>query len=678
MAAARFALRALAYAERLHLPAPSVLPVAGAVVGIYSGLLAGVFSNLIALVSALPRAISESRAAEPFGRRLLAELASKSWHFELALVIGLPALAALWLARHAGEGPERAWVRRRLRILALLSLAALGLYYPLVGLSVLNTALHGGPATSEHVALLPWWATLLVPLLGGWAVGGLLRRSPETHGHGIPEVQRAIGRDGDGLSVQGGVLKIFASAVTIGSGGSAGREGPIVYGGAAIAGGVARTLGFTRRELTILLASGAGAGIAASFNAPIAGSIFALEIILREFELKVLSPIILASVSATMVGRGVMGATPLLRRLPYQMVSGWEAGWYVVLGLLCGLLAYAFVWLLHRTEDVFAGRLVFRHLGWLRGWSLPRKAAMGGLIVGALALLNPTVWGTGHHFTNEAASGRLALGFLVVACLLKLVATALTIGSGGSGGTFFPATVIGAMAGGAFGDLLHRALPSITAPGGAYALVGMGGAVAGLTRGPLTGMMMVYELTGNYQIILPLMLACTISSALCHFLVGRSHANRRSAREVLSQTPVEELMVVLPAVRADLAVSELVDAIVSSGETALPMADERGAVKGVVQLHELHRIWPDEALRRTLRARDVVRAVSVLSGAEDLRTALQLMNREDIDVLPVVCAPPPLKVGLLTRASIRRHLRAVVGADPAVPEPPVAPTEVDG
>lgn len=213
-------------------------------------------------------------------------------------------------------------MKRRLQVLAFLCLGALGLYYPLVGLTVVNTALHGGRATAEQALSLPWWATLLLPTAGGWLVGGLLRRRPETHGHGIPEVQKAINQDGEGLGVRGGLLKILASAVTIGSGGSAGREGPIVYGGAAIASGVARTLGFTRRELTILLASGAGAGIAASFNAPIAGSIFALEIILREFELKVLAPIIPASVTATMVGRDVMGTTPLLRRFPYEMVSG--------------------------------------------------------------------------------------------------------------------------------------------------------------------------------------------------------------------------------------------------------------------------------------------------------------------------------------------------------------------
>ncbi len=323
------------------------------------------------------------------------------------------------------------------------------------------------------------------------------------------------------------MLKLLASAVTIGTGGSAGREGPIVYGGAAFGSAVGRTLGFTHRELAVLLAGGAGAGIAASFNAPVAGAIFAMEIILREFELRVLSPIILASVTATLVGRGVMGAAPMLRRIPYQLVTGWELLAYVGLGLVCGLLGFWFTRLLHRTEELFHGHLpnpVSKKLG---SWPLEARAGIGGFLVGGMALLSPAVWGTGHEYSNLASAGQLGLQFLIVACALKLVGTAVTIGSGGSGGTFFPATVIGAMGGGAFGQLVHQLWPQATAPSGAYALVGMGGVVAAITRGPLTGMMMLYELTANYAIIMPLMVTCAIASALCHWLLERQRTRAR-------------------------------------------------------------------------------------------------------------------------------------------------------
>ncbi|HEY8209503.1 MAG TPA: chloride channel protein [Myxococcaceae bacterium] len=676
---ARWAHHVVLASNRLRLPGPAVLPAAGAVVGLYSGLLAGIFSNLIALVSAGVMALSQFARGGSLLERLGAEMSRAGWHLELILLAGLPAAGALLLARSMSPvGPARL-ARRRIRVLSLLVLGALALEYPLIGLSALNRALQGASAEPEHLGALPWWATVLVPAAGGLLVGRLLSGRPELHGHGIPEVQRAVREDGAGLGVRAGLLKLLASAATIGTGGSAGREGPIVYGGGAVAAGVARTLGFTRRELTILLASGAGAGIAASFNAPIAGALFAMEIILRDFDLKVLSPILLASVIATLISRSASDAVTLLQRYPYHLVSAWELVSYVALGLLCGLLAYVFVRLLHQVEDLFAGRSRARLSAFLSRRPLPIRAATGGLLVGALAVANPSVWGTGHHFTNLAAGGKLAVGFLIAACALKLVATALTIGSGGSGGTFFPATVIGAMAGGAFGTVLHHLFPSATGPGGAYALVGMGGAVAGLTRGPLTGMMMIYELTGTYQIVLPLMVACTISSALCHWLVSRHPNPGASTQDVLSRTLVRDLMVQLPAVPEHQALREAVDSVVASGETALPVLDARGEVSGLLQLHEVHEVWRDASLTNMLRAVDVVRRTAVLRAEEDLHAALAAMDREDIDVLPVLDgrARPPA-IGMITRAAIRRRLQAGAASQHAAGATPVAPTEANG
>ncbi|HEY0093854.1 MAG TPA: chloride channel protein, partial [Archangium sp.] len=460
---------------------------------------------------------------------------------------------ALVLARLILPGGPRDEVKRRLQVLGLLVLGALSLYYPLVALAAVNSVLGHMHDPGRSLGHLPVWLVPLLPMLGGALVGHVLRNRPEAHGHGVPEVVKAVEREG-WLSGRDGVLKLVASAITIGTGGSAGREGPIVFGGAAFGSAVGRTLGFTRRELAILLASGAGAGIAASFNAPIAGAIFAMEIILREFQLRVFSPIILASVTATMVGRGVMGNAAMIRRVDYTMVSGWEIVFYALLGLLTGLLAYAFIRLMHEIEDFFHGKKPGRLSAFLGRQPLPLRAALGGLVVGGLALLHPVVWGTGHEAINEAAVRSLSLSLLATGCVLKLVATALTLGSGGSGGTFFPTTVMGALAGGAFGELLHAAMPGITAPSGAYAMVGMGGAVAALTRGPLTGLMMVYELSGNYAIILPLMVTCTLASALCHALVERKagvdvHALRR--------TPVRGLVAWVEPVGPELPAQEL-------------------------------------------------------------------------------------------------------------------------
>ncbi len=651
----------MALSGRMRLPAPVALPVAGAIVGLYAGLLAGIFANLIGIVGVVVLTLSQPfRILERLGTMVdqaQLELATKNWHVEVGLLAALPALAALLLSRRLPAEGAMVTVKRRLKVLSLMTLGALGLYYPLLVLSVLNHAMGGAHEIAEFLGRFsPAWV-VLTPALGGFVVGRLLRAHPETHGHGIPQVVRALQREGEGLTAQGGALKILASAMTIGSGGSAGREGPIVYGGAAIATAVARFLGFSRRDLSTLLACGAGAGIAASFNAPVAGAIFALEIILRDFRLKVFSPIILASVTATLVGRSVLGSASMLRRIPYRMASGWEVVLYLALGVVCGLLAWTFIRLLHRTEDFFQGRSTFALSRWLGAQSLSVRAALGGALVGALALVNPVVWGTGHHFSNLAAASRLSVWFLLVACAFKLVGTALTIGSGGSGGTFFPATVIGAMAGGAFGTVAHQLLPSVTAPGGAYALVGMAGVVAGTTGGPLTAMMMIYELTGNYQIILPLMLCCTVASALAHFLIDHAHGRLPEPTDLLSETPVSELFVPLTPIPATCPLSEAVDRILASGETAMPVLDANGKIQGLLQIHELHEIWGERSRMEAIIADDAVHRAQVLTGTQDLQSALRAMDLEDLDVLPVVLDNAvPTRAGVITRAAIRRFL----------------------
>ncbi|MBI3180554.1 MAG: chloride channel protein [Myxococcales bacterium] len=645
--------------NRISLPGPSVLPVAGAVVGLYGGLAAGIFANLIGLVSGL--AVGLPHLIEPpqpgVLERLRAAFADASWHFEFAIVGAPLALAALLTARVMSPGGPRDMVRQRLRVLALLTLGALGLYFPLVALAALNSVFGHGHELANALSAMPWWAKLLLPAAGGAAVGRLLRDRPETHGHGVPEVVSAVQRQRDGLPAEGGLLKLVASAVTIGTGGSAGREGPIVYGGAAFGSAVGRTLGFSRRELSILLACGAGAGIAASFNTPIGGAIFALEIILRQFELKVFSPIILASVTATMVGRGVMGGAPMVRRITYQMVSGWEILGYVALGLLCGLLAYAFARLLRHSDAFFRGRIAGSLSAFLGRQPLWVRAGAGGLSVGLLILASPAVWGTGHEFVNLAAAGQLSLAVLGFACVAKLVGTAVTIGSGGSGGTFFPSLVIGAMAGGAFGELVHSLFPALTAPSGAYAVVGMGGAVAGLTRGPLTGMIMLYELTGNYAIILPLMVTCTLASALCHVLLERRAERARTERDVLREHPVRKVSFASSPVAAGIKLRELVDQLISAEGEALPVLDSGGALYGVALISELRDVWRDEQLNRMLNALDVARKVKVLSPEDTLAHALELMDQEDVDALPVHDRRRgSLPYGVVTRAAIRRFV----------------------
>lgn len=671
----------LEMSNRLQLPAPTVLPVAGAVVGLYSGLAAGLFTNLIWLVNSIffsVDGLTLPSGEKPTLGQVTEALASSRWHTEYA-IMGVPlALLALVLSRVIWPGGPRDQVKNRLRVLALLVLGALSLYYPLLLVANLNMALGGHRELSRQLVDLPWWVRLPAPMLGGLLVGWMLRKRPEIHGHGVPEVVMAVRREREPLRTRGGVLKLLASAVTIGSGGSAGREGPIVYVGAALASGVGRTLGFTRKELSILLASGAGAGIAASFDAPITGAIFAMEIILREFEIKVFSPIILASVTATMVGRGLMGAAPMLHRMGYQMASGWEILAYVALGLLSGLLAFAFVRLLHHAEELFSGRLDFSLSKRLGQWPLPARAGLGGLLVGGMILLSPAVWGAGHEWVNIAVAGNLSITALLAACVLKLLATSTTIGSGGSGGTFFPMVVMGALAGGAFGGVVHALFPNISAPGGAYAAVGLGATVAGFNRAPLTGMMIAYELSGNYAIILPLMVTCTIASALCHYLVERRSERPLTDESILRRTPVRALVVPASPVPAATRLRELLDLLLGSSHGALPVLDPGGRVYGIVQLHHLRELWRDEQLTSMLNAVDAARKLPTLTGETDLATALDQMDQNDVDALPVVDFDSSVAAfGLVTRIGIQRFLHGAQAEAHAEARRPVASTELE-
>lgn len=662
-------IRLLSESNRLRLPGPSVLPIAGAVVGLYSGLAAGLFANLIALVSGLsagfPRLVDALQAGSKTRGELAQALAEGKWHFEY-LIVGIPVgLVALGLARVISPGGPRDEVKRRLEVLALLVLGGLSLYYPLVALASVNSVLGHAHHVGQSLARLPPWLVVLAPTLGGVVVGRLLRDKPETHGHGVPEVMLAVERGGR-LPAQDGLLKLVASAVTIGSGGSAGREGPIVYGGAAFGSAVARTLGFSRRELVILLASGAGAGISASFNAPVAGALFAMEILLREFQLRVFSPIILASVTATMVGRGVMGSASMLERVSYSMVSGWEILAYAALGLVCGGLAFLFLRALHGVEELFSGKLPGTLSAFLGRRSLSTRAGLGGLIVGLLALVHPLAWGTGHEFVNDAAVRGLSLGLLAAGCLLKLGATAITLGSGGSGGTFFPVMVIGAMAGGAVGEVLHAAFPSITATSGAYAMVGMGGAVAAMTRGPLTGMMMIYELSGNYAIILPLMVTCTIASSLCHALVAARAAYAEPGKVALAVrlTPVARFVEWTEPLPLDASGAMVRERLLASRAAAVPVRSPGGALCGVVAVSALGRHWQVGEGEAEATAERLAQRGPSLSAESTVGDALEAMDAQDVDVLAVEA---PDRVGVVTRADLKRFLRN---------ERPFAPTEV--
>ncbi|MGH7641393.1 MAG: chloride channel protein [Candidatus Dormibacteria bacterium] len=362
---------------------------------------------------------------------------------------------------------------------------------------------------SAHLPWLGIWFLLLIPAAGGLLYGPLIQRfAREARGHGVPEVMIAVAEDGGRIRPQVTIVKAVASALCIGVGGSVGREGPIVQIGSALASTVGQIIRMSQGRLRILVACGAAAGISATFNAPVTGVFFGFELILREFSIDALLPIIVSSVLADIVGRAFFGSGPLFRLVPHGLLLPNDIDYLLVavLGLVAALLGVGFKSALYRTEDlcdrVWDGR---------PQWCRP---AVGGIALGALLLALPQLYGIGYPVVDQAVTGQYVLWFLVLLAVGKIAATSLTIGIGGSGGVFGPSLFIGAMGGTAFGVVAeHLFGPAVGSPA-IYGLIAMGAVFAAAAQAPLTALASVAEMTGNFSLLLPIMLAVGLATGV--------------------------------------------------------------------------------------------------------------------------------------------------------------------
>ncbi len=361
---------------------------------------------------------------------------------------------------------------------------------------------HSGDLV-DHIRSLPWWWKVGVPTLGGLLVGLITYYfAREAKGHGVPEVMEAVALRGGRIRPRVVLAKMLASGICIATGGSVGREGPIVQIGSSIGSTIGQWLRIDERRLRTLVGCGAAAGIAGTFNAPVAGALFAVEIILSDFGVSQFSPIVISSVAATVVSQHFLGDFPAFDVPAYSLVSPFELFGYAALGILGGVVAVAFVKALYGFEDIFDKIALYP----------PLKTTLGGALIGLTALVFPQVLGVGYETINQALSGSMVLWLLLVLIMVKILAVSITIGSGGSGGVFAPSLFIGAMTGGAVGTMLNNVWPTAVAIPGAYALVGMAAVVAAATHAPITAILIVFELTNDYKIILPLMISCIIAT----------------------------------------------------------------------------------------------------------------------------------------------------------------------
>ncbi len=488
---------------------------------------------------------------------------------------------------------------------------------------------------------LPWWRRLIAPALGGLVVGPLVYYlAREAKGHGVPEVMEAVALRGGVIRPRVVAVKTLASSLTIASGGSVGREGPIVQIGSALGSSLGQLLRMPARELRTLVGCGASAGIAATFNAPIAGALFAVEVILGDFAVAQLSPIVISSVVATVVSRFFLGNEPAFAVPSYELVSPFELMPYMVVGVIAGLVALVFMAVLYKAEDGFE-RLRMPE---------PLKAAVGGLIVGAIGIQLPHVFGVGYGTISAALAGALPLWILGLLLVAKIIATSVTVGSGGSGGVFAPSLFLGAMTGGFCGTLIHLWFPESTASSGAYALVTMGAVVSATTHAPITAIIMIFEMTQSISIIPPLMAACVISTIVSSYLKRDSIYTMKLMRRgtdllagkdpnVLKTLFVRDVIDREPELLpASATFTEVLDLVVSSRHSAFFVVNDAADLLGAISVSELRRlILEQDTLRHVVVAADLIEhGRPTVTENDDLDTVMQLFSRTDASELPVV------------------------------------------
>jgi len=509
---------------------------------------------------------------------------------------------------------------------------------------------------AEVLSLLGQYYVILLPIIGGIAIGFLIHFSGarETKGHGVPEVMEAVTNYGGRIRARVAAVKILASSICIGSGGSVGREGPIVQIGSTIGSILGQRLHLPQEWIKTLVACGAASGISATFNAPIAGVFFAHEVILGRIFTRHFGFVVISSVVASVVAHAFLGDLQSFSIPTYTLNSYWELALYFVLGAACALIAIIFIRTLYKTEDIFDNLKIPEYV----------KPALGGIAIGLIGLYNPYLFGVGYDGVEQALLGKIGLITLVALLLLKILATSFTLGSGGSGGVFAPSLFMGAMFGGFFGDLANRFLPGIVAPSGAYALVGMAAVFSAATRAPITAIIILFEMTRDYAIILPLMLAVVISTLIAHRL---SHENIYTLKlrrrgiysrpqeeiDLLERVSVEEVMTRnFPTVLPEMTIAQIASKFSKSTHHGFPVVDKEGKLKGMITLADIE-AQMSASIKKLTVADIATTSLITAYPDESLHDVVHRLGSIEVGRIPVVDRKTPSKlVGVLRRYDI--------------------------
>jgi len=520
---------------------------------------------------------------------------------------------------------------------------------------------EGAPSQITHQVRLPthWWAVLLVPTLGGLACGLLVYTfAPEAEGHGTDAMVRAFHRLRGRIRARVPVVKTFASILTIGTGGSAGREGPIAQIGAGFASLLSDWLRLTDRERRTLVLAGAAGGVGAIFRAPLGGALFAVEVLYAStaIEFPAIVPCVFSSVVAYSVFAAIYGQGFAFTTSPDLAFHGpAELPFYLVFAVLCALVGFAYVWAFYGTRDRLFRRLrIPNHL----------KPALGGLVLGIVALAFPQVMAGGYGWIQEAINGHLELWLMAALVVAKIVATSFTISSGGSGGVFAPSLFIGAMLGGAYGMACHQLFPDWVPQPEAFVLVGMGGFFAGVAKVPLTALLMVSEMSGSYSLLVPLMLVSMVNVAILSqrwtlyeeqvsSLVDSPAHLGEFVVDVLEGLKVREIYHPgrhVSMVSEDMPLPKVLELVANSSDSYFAVVDKDQRLVGMFSLHDIRSALVGNGAGALIVAADLAMTdVPTVTPEDNLLKAMRLFTQKGVEALPVVDPEDPCRIICMLR-----------------------------